>query len=51
VGKNIPSARDEEIKVRLQENDGVDEVVIINNNRNRNSSKQDESSLVREELL
>ncbi len=51
VGKNIPSARDEEIKVRLQESDGVDEVVIINNNRDGNSSKQDESSLVREELL
>jgi len=28
VGKNIPSARDEEIKVRLQEVDGVDEVII-----------------------
>jgi pyrimidine operon attenuation protein/uracil phosphoribosyltransferase len=28
VGKNIPSARDEEIKVRLQEVDGIDEVII-----------------------
>lgn len=28
VGKNIPSARNEEIKVRLKETDGVDEVVI-----------------------
>jgi pyrimidine operon attenuation protein/uracil phosphoribosyltransferase len=30
VGKNIPSARDEEIQVRLVETDGVDEVAIIN---------------------
>jgi len=29
VGKSVPSARDEEIAVRLQETDGVDEVVII----------------------
>jgi pyrimidine operon attenuation protein/uracil phosphoribosyltransferase len=33
VGKNIPSARDEEIQVRLTEVDGVDEVVIIKNNQ------------------
>ncbi len=29
VGKNIPSARDEEIEVRLVDVDGVDEVVIL----------------------
>jgi pyrimidine operon attenuation protein/uracil phosphoribosyltransferase len=29
VGKNVPSARHEEIKVRLKEIDGVDEVAII----------------------
>jgi pyrimidine operon attenuation protein/uracil phosphoribosyltransferase len=29
VGKNIPSARHEEIQVRLVENDGVDEVAIV----------------------
>jgi pyrimidine operon attenuation protein/uracil phosphoribosyltransferase len=29
VGKNIPSSRDEEIRVRLNESDGTDEVVII----------------------
>ena len=28
VGKNVPTARDEEIVVRLEETDGVDEVVI-----------------------
>jgi pyrimidine operon attenuation protein / uracil phosphoribosyltransferase len=30
VGKNIPSARHEEIQVRLKETDGRDEVAIIN---------------------
>jgi pyrimidine operon attenuation protein/uracil phosphoribosyltransferase len=34
VGKNIPSARDEEIQVRVSETDGVDEVVIIKHERN-----------------
>jgi len=29
VGKNIPSARDEEIKVQLEESDGVDRVTIV----------------------
>ncbi len=29
VGKNVPTARDEEILVHLQETDGVDEVVIV----------------------
>jgi len=29
AGKNIPSSRHEEIKVRLKETDGVDEVAII----------------------
>lgn len=29
VGKNIPSARQEDIQVRLVETDGIDEVVII----------------------
>ena len=30
VGKNIPSSRDEEIRVRLEETDGIDEVTIRN---------------------
>lgn len=30
VGKNMPSAKDEEIQVRLAEVDGIDEVVIAN---------------------
>ena len=29
IGKNMPSARDEEIKVRLKELDGIDEVAIV----------------------
>jgi pyrimidine operon attenuation protein/uracil phosphoribosyltransferase len=32
VGKNIPSARHEEIQVRLKETDGRDEVTIVNLN-------------------
>lgn len=29
VGKNVPTARDEQIEVRLKESDGADEVVIV----------------------
>ena len=29
VGKNIPSARHEDIQVRLVETDGIDEVAIV----------------------
>jgi pyrimidine operon attenuation protein/uracil phosphoribosyltransferase len=29
VGKNIPTSRDEQVKVRLVEVDGVDEVAIL----------------------
>ena len=28
VGKNVPTSRDEDVRVRLVESDGVDEVVI-----------------------
>ncbi len=51
VGKNIPSSRDEEIKVRLIETDGIDEVVIIKNNRDEGPNKRSEKRFVREELL
>jgi len=51
VGKNIPSSRDEEIKVRLLETDGVDEVVIIRNGRDENANRRIERRLIREELL
>jgi len=29
VGKNLPSARHEDIQVRLRESDGADEVAIV----------------------
>lgn len=32
VGKNIPTSRDEDIKVELRENDGYDRVTLIKNN-------------------
>jgi len=34
VGKNIPSARHEEIQVHLLETDGVDEVAIVSQETN-----------------
>lgn len=37
VGKNIPSARHEEIQVRLMETDGLDEVAIVSPANNRNA--------------
>ncbi len=35
VGKNIPSARHEEIRVQLVETDGIDEVAIVNQDTNK----------------
>ena len=31
VGKNLPTAREERVNVRLEESDGVDEVTIASN--------------------
>jgi pyrimidine operon attenuation protein/uracil phosphoribosyltransferase len=28
VGKNVPTSREEDVRVRLQETDGIDEVII-----------------------
>ncbi len=42
VGKNIPSARHEDIQVRLNEIDGIDEVAIVNLN-NKPAHSQTES--------
>jgi pyrimidine operon attenuation protein/uracil phosphoribosyltransferase len=39
VGKNIPSARHEDIKVHLVETDGVDEVAIVSPSNNRPAEK------------
>jgi pyrimidine operon attenuation protein/uracil phosphoribosyltransferase len=49
VGKNIPSARHEDIQVRLVETDGTDEVVILKPNRNDVERSRPESGLVRKE--
>ena len=40
VGKNIPSARHEDIQVRLTETDGVDEVAIVSLNDIKPSPSQ-----------
>jgi len=43
VGKNIPSSRHEEIQVRLEETDGIDEVAItatVDNNLLRSESRK-----------
>jgi len=42
VGKNMPSAKDEEIRVRLAEVDGIDEVVIANVPRDSHVQKTKE---------
>ena len=42
VGKNIPSARHEDIKVHLLETDGIDEVAIISPSNNRLAINQSE---------
>ena len=51
VGKNIPSARHEEIQVQLVETDGVDGVVIAKNSQDVASRGRIEGKLVRKELL
>jgi len=50
IGKNIPSARSEEIQVRLVENDGVDGVVIISNGRGSAAQGKAEGRLAGKEL-
>jgi pyrimidine operon attenuation protein/uracil phosphoribosyltransferase len=49
VGKNMPSARHEDIQVRLAETDGVDEVAIVSasNNKNPNDQRQELESFSR----
>ncbi len=47
VGKNIPSARDEEIQVRLVETDGIDGVVIIKDSQDADSQGQSDGRLSR----
>jgi len=50
VGKNIPSARHEEIQVQLVEIDGIDGVVIVKNSQDVASQRRIEGRLVQEEL-
>jgi len=50
VGKNIPSSRHEEIQVKLEETDGIDEVAIVKNSHDVASRGEIEDSLVRREL-
>jgi pyrimidine operon attenuation protein/uracil phosphoribosyltransferase len=42
VGKNIPSARHEDIQVRLTETDGCDEVAIVNTDNVKTNKSQPE---------
>jgi pyrimidine operon attenuation protein/uracil phosphoribosyltransferase len=51
VGKNIPSSRHEDIKVRLTETDGTDGVVIIQNGQAVNSHGNTLSRLPRKEAI
>ncbi len=39
VGKNLPTARDEEVAVRVKEVDGVDEVAIMKSKKKRGGTK------------
>jgi len=49
VGKNIPSAREEEIQVHLKETDGTDEVVIVNSAENKShQNESDKASHIKE---
>jgi pyrimidine operon attenuation protein/uracil phosphoribosyltransferase len=50
VGKNIPSARHEEIQVRLMETDGRDEVAIVNLNNVKTGKGLKEKSEVNRKL-
>lgn len=50
VGKNIPSSRDEEIQVQLEEVDGIDGVVIVKNGQNIASQGRIEGGLFRKGL-
>jgi pyrimidine operon attenuation protein/uracil phosphoribosyltransferase len=49
VGKNIPSARNEDIQVHLEETDGVDEVAIVELAGTPASRRGGEGSLLQEE--
>jgi len=50
IGRNIPSSRQEEIKVQLVETDGIDEVIIVKMNQNHTSERQPDDEVVGKEL-
>ena len=50
VGRNIPSSRDEEIRVQLVETDGIDAVVIVKNKQDVASQERTEDRMVQKEL-
>lgn len=50
IGKNIPTARHEEIQVKLTETDGIDEVIIVKGHQNEASRGRNKDRLVRKEL-
>ena len=39
VGKNIPTSRDEDVRVRSKEEDGIDEVVVVNHGEQDEETK------------
>lgn len=47
VGKNMPTSRDEQVEVRLEEVDGTDEVVIVKGMSERKSSRDSHNMLQR----
>lgn len=47
VGKNMPTSRDEQVEVRLEEIDGKDEVVIVKGMSERKSSRDSMNMLQR----
>ncbi len=50
IGKNIPSARHEEIQVKLDETDGIDEVIIVKKGTKATKRRRVNDRLVRKEL-
>ena len=50
VGKNMPTSRDEQVKVRLEEVDGTDEVVIVQGMSERKPSRDGLNMLQRSSL-
>ena len=51
IGRNIPSARHEDIQVYVVETDATDGVFIVKNSQEADSRKRIERGLVREELI